>query len=307
MLKYFPFKEIADLRMGTLPLKENEQLIEIEDDYLKEIELKNQLLTDDHPFYYRTSAEAGLAQWDVLEILCNEMSINYPQYYLLEKNGEIWHWENKILNTKYQFIFGKNNTLPLEPLDWIGRQVQEDLIILSNDETSRLIGGQLCFANGWSLESKWNQSFMGVHKTTPNKLNQTMHYAQKLLEGLKLNRPVWRMSWNMKLGNQLDFTSKHTANYNHKLKMMAPKITESNVANEVFVRIERQTFTRLKRSGCILFALHTYQNTIGGEAKDKNRAKNLLGVLKTTPREMLDYKAVTPFEKPLLAFLENCV
>ena len=41
------------------------------------------------------------------------------------------------------------------------------------------------------------------------------------------------------------------------------------------------------------------------EMMDVDQARCMLNVLRTTPRGMLDYKAITPFEGVLLRYLEN--
>ena len=113
------------------------------------------------------------------------------------------------------------------------------------------------------------------------------------------------MSWNMKIRNQLDFSSKYSDWYNDLLRQEASTFDENNIAENVFIRIEKQTVTRLPRSGGLLFGLHTHQSSVFEECQDLERAKCVLGVLKTTPRELLDYKAVTPFEEVLLSYLEQ--
>ena len=69
--------------------------------------------------------------------------------------------------------------------------------------------------------------------------------------------------------------------------------------------LERQTFTRLPRSQGLLFGIHTYNSSVAEEASDPNRARSILNVLRGAPREVMDYKAITPIENPLVTFLEQ--
>lgn len=304
-LRYFPFGEQFDLRMGTAAFKQEDKLVETDLHYLKEISIKRALLETDHRYYYRSAGDTMLAQWDVVDLILTDLCRFQPEDFQLEKQGNEWHWNNRITGEELFFRWGKDGSLPYEPLDWVGRQVQEDLVILGNDDSAALVAGQLCFANGYSLDDKYGQPFLTIHSPAPGMIGPMMQAAQKLMERILVGRSVWRASWNFKISNAMDLSSRHTENYNRELATIAPGLTTGNIGPKVFIRIERQTLTRLPLSNCILFGIHVHQNTVEDEAGDPQRARQMLNVLKTTPREMLDYKAITPFETALLGYLEQ--
>jgi dimethylamine monooxygenase subunit A len=304
MLKYFPFQDKYDLKMGTLPLQENEHLIETDSDYLSEISAKRKLLTSEHEYYYRSKPGTIDAQWEVLEKVLTSLVNFDPQHFKLERLGNEWTWINEKLEETHTFIFGQTDTLPFEPLDWVGRQVQEDIIILSNDDTTSLCAGQLCLPNGWCLDDKFGKTFLGIHQPAPKMIGSTMNAAHKVMGKIIANKTLWRASWNFKITNQLDMSSKFTKAYNEELKEIAPQLNEENIGEKIFIRIERQTITKLEKSGCVLFGIHTYQSKLADEVKNKVRSSQIVGTLKTTPREMLNYKAISPFENVLLRYVE---
>lgn len=307
MLPYFPFGNEFDHRMGTALLRPDETLVEVDEHYPTEIARKRALLTQDHRYYFQARPGTELAQWDVLERLLTEAATHYPDHFSLTQNGPDWHWQNYLLNEDQHFTFGQPDTLPLAPLDWVGRQVQEDLLILSAEEGAALVAGQLCFPNGWCLDDKFGQTFLGIHKPAPDAVQPTLQAAQKLLERIPTHRPVWRASWNFKITDQLDLSTRYSASYNDDLSQRAPDMAPDTIGDQLFIRVERQTFTRLPRSGAILFGIHTYQNLLAREAFRYDRARRMLNTLRTTPRDMLTYKAIAPFERPLLEFLEQQV
>ena len=307
-LPYFPFGNQFDLRMGTALITQKDRLTDVDNEhYLPEIKEKRKLLHEDHRYYYRSSPNALTAQWDVVDIILNDLRNIDPQHFILQKKNDHWHWINTYLDEETNFIFGDENTLPLEPLDWIGRQVQEDLLILSNDDSAALIAGQLCFANGWSLDDKFGQPFLTIHAPAPTMINGTMQTAQKLMEKIQVSKPVWRCSWNFKVWNNLDLSSKYNTPYNEELKRLALQLTPENIGNHVYLRIERQTVSRLPHSGCVLFGVHMYQNTLDDEQMTNKQAQNMRDVLQTTPKEMLNYKAITPFYDALVEYLRNII
>ena len=143
-----------------------------------------------------------------------------------------------------------------------------------------------------------------------------MKAAQNLMERLPVGRPVWRLNWSIKATDQLDMTTRRMPELNRQLSERLPFFTPETIDSQVFIRIERQTLTRLPRSKAILFGLHTYQNRLdhelaqrtdrtGGDAAYRPAAQQLLNVLTTTPPAMLDYKGISPFLTPLLGYLQS--
>jgi len=305
MLHYFPFDERYTLTMGTFPLKETDCLVEVDEHYTTEIAEKRRLLAEDYYYYYQTLPETYLAQWEVLEKVLQNLATSYPVYFELVIEGEQWHWYNRLLNEKHSFRFKDNSSLPLEPLDWVGRQVQEDLLLLANDETITLNAGQLCFPNDWDLGEKFGKSFLDIHTHIPKVLGPMMMTAQKLMERLLPHRPVWRLNWNFKIHNALDMSSKYFVASRKELAALGPTLTSETIGERLYLRVERQTLTRLPQSGYILFGIHTYQNTLANEAKDPDRARRMYQVLESAPREVIQYKAIPFFEEALMKYLKR--
>lgn len=305
LLKYFPFGDQFDLRMGTSVFKSEDPLVEVEPEYLEEIHSKRRLLGEDHGYYYQSLQHTLAAQWEVVEKILKDLSLFYPQHFLLETRGDVWTWTNRLTCEQIQFEFGNNATLPFEPLDWVGRQVQEDLVILGNDGQAAIVAAQLCSANGWSISDKFGQSFLSIHAPAPQMVAPTMRTAQKLMERIMADRPVWRASWNFKIWNDIDLSSRHNEAYNRELSHKASSIDANNIGSQLYIRIERQTISRLPLTNCILFGIHMYQNLLCDEAADPDRARRMYQVLQSTPPEMLRYKAITPFLSALLQYLQS--
>ena len=306
MLRHSPFEDGFDPGMGMRVLKTHEPLCEVDRSrYDFEVSLKQQLLTESYSYYFHGGDATMTAQWDVVELVATDLAQHYPQDFQLQRQGDDWHWHNRITGQSAAFDFGDSNNLPTEPLDWIGRQVQEDLVLLSPDASASFVGGQLCFANGWAISDKLGKPFLEIHHRTPRATMGSVETGARFLETLKPGRSFWRMSWNFKLSDQMDMTTKHKPAYKADFAKRAPQLTASDVGNAVFIRIERQTFTRLPRSHGLLFGIHTYNSSVAEEASDPNRARAILNVLRAAPRDVMDYKAITPIETALMTFLQG--
>ncbi|GAB4039003.1 heme-dependent oxidative N-demethylase family protein [Spirosoma jeollabukense] len=302
MLPYFPFGQQFNDKMGTAPLAEHDRLIEVDEHYLTEITLKRQLLVELPAYYFQALPGYETAQWDVVNLVLNNLSRFQSDQFTLRLKGDNWYWHNRLLNETVSFTYGDSRTLPMEPLDWVGRQVQEDLVLLSGDDAT-LVAGQLCFANDWCLDEKIGLPFWQIHAPIVPIVEPMMQAARKFMERLSAGRSFWRTNWSVKVSDQLDMTSRHTAALKQLLANRLPCLTPETIGQELFVRVERQTLTRLSRSGAILFGIHTYQNLLAHEAADPERAERMAQVFSTTPPAMLDYKSMTAFTPSLLVYL----
>lgn len=305
MLPYFPFGQAFNDKMGTVFLSETDPLVEVDAHYKRDIALKRQLLAELPAYYYKALPGYELAQWEVVKTVLTNLARFSPDQFALQQTGERWHWQNRQLDEEIVFTFGDRTTLPVDPLDWVGRQVQEDLILLAGDEAT-LVAGQLCFGNDWCLDEKVGLPFWQIHAPIVPIVELMMRAAENLMERLPVGRPIWRMNWSVKVTDQLDMTSRHMPALKQLLIDQLPHLTPETVGQKLFIRIERQTLTRLPLSGAILFGIHTYQNRLADEVNARpDAAERLARVISTTPRAMLDYKSMTGFSLPLLTYLHN--
>jgi hypothetical protein len=216
-------------------------------------------------------------------------------------DGERWHWRNHLLGTEARFTPGEADTLPLAPLDWLGRQVQEDLLLMDGTrEGLPLVAGQLCFPAMWSIEEKLGRSLLDVHAPVPGFAEKVGRSTLKLMEGLKPGRSVTRVNWAITVTDRLDLEPWTLPEWRHLFQ----GLTASNAGERCFLRLERQTLTLLPRTRGVLFTIHTYRAPVASEVEEPARRRRLANVLRTVPPEMRDYKRLTPLIEPLLAYLE---
>ncbi|MCA1669201.1 MAG: DUF3445 domain-containing protein [Thermomicrobia bacterium] len=160
MLKHLALEEGAyDLKMNVRQLAPD-CIIDVDPaSYARELALKDEILADNARYYYQALPGTEDMQWETIAILLPNMARFYPEYFTLTTDGDRWRWTNRLLDTETTFTLGDPATLPLPPLDWVGRQAQEDLCVMDgNDPGSPLVAGHLCFASGWCLDDKMGRS-----------------------------------------------------------------------------------------------------------------------------------------------------
>lgn len=302
VLPYFPFdNDTFKMTMGVKALHDN-SLIEVDSEtYREELALKNELLSDEYDQYFQAPPETELFQWEVVELLLKNMARRYPQYFELIVDGNRWMWRNRLLDDETRFVLGESDSLPLPPLDWLGRQVQEDLLILSGEAADgmQLVAGHLCFPNAWCLDDKMGKSFLGIHHEVPLFAEYMGRSSYLLLERLKPGRPVWRVNWSIKATSRLNLVPRFFSEEQQACRYF----TVENIGERSFLRIERQTLSRLPGTGGILFTIRTYQIPVMSVVENADNARRIASVVRTMPEELLVYKGMAPFVDVLLEYL----
>jgi hypothetical protein len=281
----------------------DKSLIEIDEEcYRDEMALKNELLGEEYDQYFRALPGTEDLQWDVIELLLPNMVYLYPQHFELTTDGRHWTWCNRLLEQEMQFVLGESDSLPLPPLDWLGRQVHEDLLVLSGDTTNGmpLVAGHLCFPNAWCIEDKIGKSFLGIHHEVPLFAEYLGRSSSLLLERLKDGRPVWRINWSIKATPRLNLMPRYFSEEQQAHQFF----TVENVGERTFLRIERQTLSRLPGTHGILFTVRTYQAPLATVVSNAEYACRIGGVVRTMPHDMMIYKGIEPFIDVLLEYID---
>lgn len=303
MLKHLALDE------GTYELKMNVRqlapdcIIDVDlAEYAREHALKDEILASDTHYYYQTLPGSEDMQWETIEILLPNMARYYPEYFALTTVGDNWHWTNRILGTETAFTLGDPATLPLPPLDWVGRQVQEDLCIMDgNDPGSPLVAGHLCFASGWCLNDKIGQSFLAIHARVPLFAEKIGRPADLMMQRVKAGRLTARVNWTIHPSDRLNCAPVMKQRYARE----HAGITPENAGERYYLRSEWQTFVRYPRTNAVLFTIRTRVTPLADALADPDDARRLAMLLRTMPPTMLDYKGLTLHLETLLAYLES--
>lgn len=137
-----------------------------------------------------------------------------------------------------------------EPLEQLAHLIQEDICLIERPEGAEehvLTAGLLCFPASWRLAEKVGRGLIGVHEPVEDYDGAMARRVQRLFDGVKEGRPMWRF-------NRLHYAD---------ATLFHPKSEENRrnpVAEEAagFVRSERQSLVRLPETRAVIFSIHTY-------------------------------------------------
>jgi len=112
----------------------------------------------------------------------------------------------------------------------------------------------LCFPASWTLAEKLGRAMVRIHAPVPEYDENIARRVQRVLEGVQVGRPMWRMNHNLYASAELF----------HPRAEAAPRVD----AVPQYVRAERQCLLRLPKTGAVLFTIHTYVMALEALAPD---------------------------------------
>ncbi len=133
-----------------------------------------------------------------------------------------------------------------DPLGTLGHMFQQDLCILERGSTAHILtGAVLCFPSGWTLSEKIGRTLDRLHRPVPSYDDPMAKRVQRMFDGLKTGRPIWRANAHSAFTGDL-FTPRREAD---------PRPAHDGISP--YLRSERQVLFRLPETGAIVFSILT--------------------------------------------------
>ena len=187
----------------------------------------------------------------------------------------------------------------LPPLMQAALLVQEDLVIMSKEKEGwSLVAGSVCFPSSWSLPQKIGKPLHDVHAPVPqfNKGTRNAGMIERIFDNLQEGLPAERFDWSVYGDDEL-YQGDRTGELNGHV-------------GEHYLRVERQTITKLPKSGGILFTIRTYLDPFDAlKARDDRHeiARGFIKLLKALTPEQIDYKGLDEGRDVLITRLQKLV
>ncbi len=309
-IQRFPFPFAGDSYMYSVNLVQagqgapgafDEHLFDIDEHYRTEMEERRRILAEDYERRCLTLPHMMDAQWDFLEMGMTHLAADYPQHFTLTQDGDRWHWENRLLGLTQEFTFGAPDTLPMEPLEYIGRQMQGDFCLLDQREDDLYLdAGLVTFPADWSIAFDLGMTFEEWHGPVPLAHDRGVFTrAKKFLMNLQVDHPWQRFNWTTTVKPRLDTAPEvyHLWGGDRSL------VTAENAGELVHLRVEVQVLARLPRSHGVLFSIRTYMIRLDELATVPERARRFRRVLLSLPPEITDYKGLSGTRDAMIDWL----
>ncbi|KAI9644555.1 hypothetical protein NHQ30_006576 [Ciborinia camelliae] len=264
----------------------------IDSSYLPEHSLRASLLKTHLPCVLQVLPPAIPATHELLDLVIEFLLQRYPEDFTLlspnsspNSNSQPHAEEKKILNklTGESYVIGPTCENPLEIA---ARLCMEDFNILLQDPSEeeggdaewKLQASATLFPAGWKLQERIGCSMAVLHAPVPG--------------------------WKANLGKSVNSCMERSNLFIQTTPILfqdAPERARSALrASEIYVRRERQTFTRLATSGAVLFTVRTYmERLVDLEAAELEALRRqIAGWEAETARYPEDFTLLSPNSSP---------
>jgi hypothetical protein len=306
----FPFPEddymySVNTEPHTLPGPKGsvyEHMLDIDEHYLCETAERAMVLEED-PARCLAMPHMEQACWDLLEFVMTHYAQDYPEHLSFTQQGDQCEWINRPLGIHQTFVMGDASTLPMPPMEFIGRQMQGDFALLDQRDADLFMdAGVITSPADWSLAFDAGMSFKQWHGPVP--LAHEMGIFDRVLKylcAIQVGSPIRRLNWTMTIHPRMD-SSPETY---HQWGADRTTITPENVGRDVFLRVELQTLVRMPRSHALFFGIRTYLISMDDLTTNKAWAKRLHRVLANLPEALVDYKGMTRYRDTVVEWLSE--
>jgi hypothetical protein len=245
------------------------------------------------------------ACWDLLMYYLRDLSVSHPDVMHLEENGDVIRWRNDLLQTDQVFTIGDEQSLPYDPMTFLGREIPDDLLLVKER------GGQLyfdaglvTFAAAWSVTFDVGMSFREIHGPVPRLTGEGItSRAEQFLMRLPADRVYRRVNWTLSASGsrKLDISLEELPEWGKDI----PRLVADRDFGNLQLRIELEHFIRLPMSGAVTFSIRTFMASLEEIKAVPAWRDQLAQILAATPADIATYKGIIDYRDEAIRWLRS--
>ncbi|MCO4275726.1 DUF3445 domain-containing protein [Pseudarthrobacter sp. HLT3-5] len=245
------------------------------------------------------------ACWDLLMYYLRDLSVSHPDVMHLEENGDVIRWRNDLLRTDQVFAIGDEQSLPYDPMTFLGREIPDDLLLVKER------GGQLyfdaglvTFAAAWSVTFDVGMSFREIHGPVPRLTGEGItSRAEQFLMRLPADRVYRRVNWTLSASGsrKLDISLEELPEWGKDI----PRLVADRDFGKLQLRIELEHFIRLPMSGAVTFSIRTFMASLEEIKAIPAWRDQLAQILAATPEDIATYKGIIDYRDEAIRWLRS--
>ncbi|GMF02313.1 unnamed protein product [Ambrosiozyma monospora] len=294
--------------MATRRLDPLDHII-LEESYLERTNLRVEVLEKYGKLLTGCHESAVESVRESYDYIFNYLLQRYPKYFYTVKNekGETVFYNSIRIES---FPLNSTNLKPEEMLYGIARNIEEDfLILLKNPKYDEIDEYHLranvsCFPAGFNPSEKLNTPLTSIHVPVPEYKEKLQRSMNRWFDRLQPYEYMVRNNWGFQIGNQLCDPDGYQATYDELIAIKAADPKDLNF-NEVFLRVEKQMFTKLPKSGGVLFLSRYYTYPLTQIRSEGEKCEELCGAIDGLPHKLGLYKRKVYWGDAVKAYLRG--
>jgi dimethylamine monooxygenase subunit A len=289
----------ADFQLGLRPINPKQWLL-MNANFAAIMREKRALLTAHTPKYYRTIPSSLAAQRELRERIVSHLLSDYPGHF--SRHGSI-------ITSRadgHQCDLLDDSVEPLLQLSYL---IEEDFMLVEESEGAPCISAASnVYSSSGRIVSSVGADIESAHKLVPN-LNETLApRINRVLGSVHTAAPCERFNWQLTPMATLFFPpdNPHEANA-EAMHAVADRLRRNplDAGELLWIRVERQTLSRLPDSKAVAFSLHTFSHPLASIKADSSSVRAMLALVRAYTPERLRYSEMDVVREPIIAWLES--
>jgi dimethylamine monooxygenase subunit A len=195
-----------------------------------------------------------------------------------------------------------------EPLDLLGRIVEEDFILIDKVDGADIItAASNAYTTSGRIVSSVGRSMRFAHEFVPGLNDELASRIDRVLANVQVSAPVVRFNWVLTtIADRLFPEGAHEANVESSARAAtALEKDHRRAGDNLWIRVERQTFVRLPGTKALAFGIHTYSHALSSLADDAESLGALHRLIGEYSEDRLRYSAMLAIKTPIMHWLED--
>jgi hypothetical protein len=260
---------------------------------------KRERLKGSPPLYYRSMSGSLAAQQELLEAAISNVA-TYCQSSFSLADGIL----TDLLDGSCHYIDGSG----LEPLEILGGFLEEDFVLFTNESGKDIIiAASNAYTSSGRIVSCVGRDMHYAHDPVPGLNMQLAARIDRVIRNIQLDRPVVRFNWFI-----TPISSRLFPEISHQANVAAARDAGQILAGDfarsgevLWLRVERQTFVRLPRTGALAFGIHTSSDPLSKIAEDRESLIAIHQLLGEYSRERLIYAGMLETRDPVRRWIDR--
>ncbi|HVO46263.1 MAG TPA: DUF3445 domain-containing protein [Steroidobacteraceae bacterium] len=297
---YQPFRwASADFTLGLRSTRLSEW-IQFSPRHADNMREKRKRLHDHTASYYRALPESLEAQRELRDRVVAHLATDH---------GERYSLSGALLRSHHESLTWRLDDPAVEPLRQLSDIIEEDFMLLQERHGAmRIVATSNAYSSSGRLVSAVGQTVHWAHIPVPTLTDKLGGRIDRVLSSVHEDTPCERFNWQVTPMATLFFPhdDPHQANANAMHAIRDALAREPGRMGELlFIRVERQTLSRLSDSRAVAFSLHTYSDPLASIGTDPAAAKAMLDLLEGYTEDRWHYSEMDIVREPLLAWLRG--
>lgn len=272
-------------QIGVKPL-DLAEWIDVDDHLAAQLDEKQRLAAAHPDDVFAAEPGTEAAQAEVLALLVAHLPVRFPDIY--GHRGDAMAVAGRLVA-----LSGDS------PLRIAASLVQDDLVLMRRGEAGwRLAAASLSFPSSWRLREKFGRPIDEVHAPVPGFGTGTRNndLIGRMFDNARPDMPMLRWNWSLYGDDELF----------HPHDSPPRRFRTGARAENLFLRVERQTLRKLPTSGDMLFTIRIQLDPLAALERSSDGpqiAADLISRLAALDAAQLDYKGLTLERDRLIARL----